>query len=528
MKKNLKKSAILIILIIIQSVIYIIAGSQKEYLHIDEVYSYGLSNYERVEIQDNEDFYDNWHTKEYFGDYLSIQEDEKGNYKPVYENQKNDVHPPIFYVLLRIAMECTGSRFTKWTGIILNIIVYAFITIFMYLILKKLLKEEKYSNEKASILAFMSSVILASVSNAIYIRMYAILTLNILITIFLHIKLLESEKINVKLLIEIGMCALIGVLTHYYYLFYLVVVYLIFLVKYLREKKTKELIYYTLTMAIAGITSLIIFPYSIQHMFFGYRGQGVISNLKSIKGILESVIPSIYNLNYYVFNNLLAVVVILIIGILIYNKILKKSKTEISQKNKQILKIMYLPTIFFFIMASISSPWKVLRYIVPVCGLIFVLTIYYLYKLLQNTSNEKISNIAVSVLLVLTLISPIIFKLEPELLYRDKKEIVQRLSDNSNIPNIYLYESSRGGFLDDLLLFSIVDESYIAKDIDYTIENIQKILKGKDISKGIFVFISENEKSDNILQTVKMATGLGKSEHLKKLNSCNVYYLSTF
>ena len=352
MKKNLKKSAILIILIIIQSVIYIIAGSQKEYLHIDEVYSYGLSNYERVEIQDNEDFYDNWHTKEYFGDYLSIQEDEKGNYKPVYENQKNDVHPPIFYVLLRIAMECTGSRFTKWTGIILNIIVYAFITIFMYLILKKLLKEEKYSNEKASILAFMSSVILASVSNAIYIRMYAILTLNILITIFLHIKLLESEKINVKLLIEIGMCALIGVLTHYYYLFYLVVVYLIFLVKYLREKKTKELIYYTLTMAIAGITSLIIFPYSIQHMFFGYRGQGVISNLKSIKGILESVIPSIYNLNYYVFNNLLAVVVILIIGILIYNKILKKSKTEISQKNKQILKIMYLPTIFFFIMAS--------------------------------------------------------------------------------------------------------------------------------------------------------------------------------
>ena len=126
----------------------------------------------------------------------------------------------------------------------------------------------------------MSSITLASCSNVVYIRMYALLTLEILITIFLHIKLLEQKKINPKLLVGIGISVLVGVLTHYYYLIYLVSLYLIFLIKYIKEKKLKNLLYYTLTMVISGILSLIIFPYSINHMFFGYRGQGVISNLK--------------------------------------------------------------------------------------------------------------------------------------------------------------------------------------------------------------------------------------------------------
>ena len=83
--------------------------------------------------------------------------------------------------------EFTKGYFTKWSGIVLNIIIYALVTIFMYLILKKLFKDDKNSNIKALILAFMSSITLASCSNVLYIRMYALLTLEILITIFLHI-----------------------------------------------------------------------------------------------------------------------------------------------------------------------------------------------------------------------------------------------------------------------------------------------------------------------------------------------------
>lgn len=62
---------------------------------------------------------------------------------PVYENQKNDVHPSFYYLLLRLAMNFAGNHFSIWTGIVLNIVIYLFITIFTYLILKRLLIHER-------------------------------------------------------------------------------------------------------------------------------------------------------------------------------------------------------------------------------------------------------------------------------------------------------------------------------------------------------------------------------------------------
>ena len=526
MKNKRIEILVIAILIIMQSIIYVIVGQQKAYLHIDEAYSFGLTHYAKIEIQDNEDFYNNWHNNKYYEDYLAVSKTEIGNYKPVYENQKNDVHPPLYYLLLRFAMELTPEHFSKWTGIALNIVIYAFITIFMYLILKKLFKEEKYSNEKSAILAFMSSIILASLSNAIYIRMYALSTLNILITVFLHIKLLESEKINPKLLICIGLSVLAGVLTHYYYLFYLFILYLIFVIKYIKEKKLKILMYYTLTMIISGVLSLIIFPYSIQHMFFGYRGQGVISNLKNISEILPSIFSQIYIINYYVFNNLLIIVVAGIVGILIYNRIRKKENLKNSKEKREILKIIYVPTIFFLLITAIASPWKVLRYVVPVCGLVFVIGIYYLYKLLKTIFKEKTSNIIICAFFCMILISPFIFDLKPELLYSDNKDIVQKLGEELNLPTIYLYNSQNGGFLGDILLFTKINESYIAKDIENIENDLPQILGNKDISNGIIVFINYEQDRENIINKVKETLNFAECQHLKRLTSCDVYYMN--
>ena len=188
--------------------------------------------------------------------------------------------------------------------------------------------------------------------------------------------------------------------------------------------------------------------------------------------------------------------------------------------------IINIPTIIFFIIATIASPWKVLRYIVPICGLAFILVIYYLYKLLQSISNEKISNILIGILLCITIISPIILKMEPELLYTDKKEIVQKLEGEYNLPTIYLFNSKNGGFLDDILLFSKIDESYIAKDINYSKEEIEKILEGKDISKGIIIFINERENNEKIINNVKEYLNLKNAEKLKQLNGCDIYFLN--
>lgn len=76
------------LIIVVQSVVYFLAGSAKAYFHMDEVYSYGLANYERVQLYETEDFYNTWHDGRWYDDYLTVGGEERGDLRLVYINQK--------------------------------------------------------------------------------------------------------------------------------------------------------------------------------------------------------------------------------------------------------------------------------------------------------------------------------------------------------------------------------------------------------------------------------------------------------
>ena len=520
MEKKKYEKIVISIILIIQTIIFIIIGANKSYIHMDEAYSLGLASYDKVEIQDNEDFYNTWHDGKYYEDYLCVNDDEIGQYKQVYENQKNDVHPPLYYLILRFAMGFHKNSYSKWPGIIINMIIYAFVTIFMYLILNKILKDKYKYKEKSAIIAMVSSLVLASITNVIYIRMYALSTLNVLITTYLHLILLDKKEVNYKLLTFIGVSALAGSLTHYYYLFYLAMIFIMFAIKYIKEKRYKELIAYTVTMCIAGVTSLIIFPYSIKHLFFGYRGQGALSKLTQISAFLKSIKMYIKKFNRHAFNGLLFILLALIVGLGIYKKVNKK---KIFENKNQYIKYIAIPTAFYTLLVSLSAPWIELRYIMPVCGLVFILIIYLLENVLENIFNEKNVFRILTVCLAIILITPIIFKMEPEEEFLDKRDIVEKVQNELNVPTIYMFNSNENRFLDDILLFSKLDNSYIAKDVECTDENINKILNGKDLSNGILVFINGGQNNDEMMEKIKNATGLNEWKWIKGLNACNIY-----
>ena len=520
MEKKKYEKIVISLILIIQTIIFIIIGANKSYIHMDEAYSLGLASYDKVEIQDNEDFYNTWHDGKYYEDYLCVNDDEIGQYKQVYENQKNDVHPPLYYLILRFAMGFHKNSYSKWPGIIINMIIYAFVTIFMYLILNKILKDKYKYKEKSAIIAMVSSLVLASITNVIYIRMYALSTLNVLITTYLHLILLEKKEVNYKLLTFIGVSALAGSLTHYYYLFYLAMIFIMFAIKYIKEKRYKELIAYTVTMCIAGVTSLIIFPYSIKHLFFGYRGQGALSKLTQISEFLKCIALYVYKFNRHAFNGLLFVLLLLILGLIIYKKVTKK---KIFENENKYIKYIAIPTAFYTLLVALSSPWIELRYIMPVCGLVFILIIYLLENVMQNIWSKKNIYKILIVVLVIILITPIIFKMEPEEEFLDKRDIVEKVQNELNVPTIYMFNSNENRFLDDILLFSKLDNSYIAKDVECTDENINKILNGKDLSNGILVFINGGQNNDEMMEKIKNATGLNEWKWIKGLNACNIY-----
>ncbi len=531
MQTKKREITVIAVILILQTLIYIICGGLKSYIHMDEAYSLGLSNYHRVEIQQNEDFYDNWHNGEYYNDYLSLQEDEFGEYSQVYENQKNDVHPPFYYLILRFAMGFAPEIYTHWHGVIINIICYAFITLLSYALLQRILKDENRAKEKSALFAFLGSLTMASLTNVLYIRMYALTALNILLIAYLHVKLRECKGNKAKWLVLISLSALIGSLTHYYYLFYLFALFLYQCYRYVRTKEYTTLRFYIGSMAVAGGLSLAIFPYSIQHMFFGYQGEGFISRLFNLQKMIDNIINYAWTVNQYGFNNALTFIAVGVIVLCCYRKKYRKDVKPLEETDEEkiiTLNSLIIPTLFYFIIVSAASPWIELRYVAAICINVFVLVFYYFHRLLKSLWETKtVNKIMCAVLAFMFVVLPVVTKQEPQsMYYRERADIVETIENNAHVPAIYVFDSRDNRFLDDILLFAKLESSYISFDKETTAEYYKSVLKDTDMSSGLFVFINNNQDNDSILSSLKSASGLDTCQWLKRLNACDVYYLS--
>lgn len=531
-----KEIFFLALILLLQSVIFLWAGSAKKYIHMDEAYSLGLSTYDKVEIEDNEDFFGTWHEGSYYMDYLVLDEDEAGDYSAVYNNQRDDVHPPLYYLLLRLALNFSVGEYSVWPGIAVNIIIYLFVTVVTYLILQKLFRGHSCCKEKSMILAFMCSVSLSSVTAVVYMRMYALAALWVLLTVYLHILLTEKGP-RLKLMAPIGLVALAGSLTHYYYLFFLAMTYLVIMVGYFYKKKWKSAVMYTVTMLAAAGASLAIFPYSIEHMFFGYRGEGAMENMSNSSSYFinlgQYLVLSGNSMNHILFP--LAAVILIGACILLYKlyylKDRSKKENGISEHKKAaVLRVMWLPTVFYFLLVSIASPWHALRYILPICPVIFILLMYAAVWIVQRIMDERIADRVLAFTLALMAAVPVIFGARPQELFPEKEEIVSKLEGEYNLPAVYFLNTESNRFLDDILLFAGLDESYIAEDaVTYTDnldeQTVSDIFAGKDTSQGVIVFINELQYHPAILQSVMDALGLESWVHLEHLNACDVYHV---
>ena len=76
-------------------------ANQKAGFFVDEIWSYGLanSNYHPFLYSDGA-LEHGWVNGEYFKNYVVADETHRFDYGSVFYNQKMDVHPPLFYIVL--------------------------------------------------------------------------------------------------------------------------------------------------------------------------------------------------------------------------------------------------------------------------------------------------------------------------------------------------------------------------------------------------------------------------------------------
>ncbi len=516
LSKKLSKKTIIIslaIIIIIQILARIYVGYKKEYFHIDEAYSYSLMNYDKIQITENDDFYDTWHTKDYYIDYLSVNSDEVWNLKPVYENQKNDVHPPLYYLLLRIVASFTIDGFTKWTGIILNIIIYVFSSIFIYLISKRVFKDEK----KALFTCLISGLCLGALDTTAYIRMYELVNLFILILTYIHMKLYDKKELEIKDVVTVGIVALLSSLTHYYTLIYMAVLFIIFVVKYIKAKEYKNLIKYISCFVVAAIVSLIIFPYSFKHMFMGYRGEGAMNSLFNSDTLYTDLAVYLYVLS----KGLVGYTFVALIILFIVLDVRKKGKIVDNDETK----LLIIPTAIYFVLVAKMSPYKELRYIMPIISVSMIYLIYVFSRLFELNFKQKTAQIATVALFTIITISPLFTGAHLDFTYTKMNHLAEKIEEKADVPALYVFNENKIRFLDDIYIFTELDNSYIMKYSNASEENIKNVLRQKDTSKGIFFIYNEDVKYEDIVKQIKEIYNYKTEERVQDLNAGGVLYL---
>lgn len=295
---------ILGVIILLSVSVAIFNGLRRNTYHVDEVWSYGFSNsinqkffYDwwingdipQEHVQTFESFFDNWQSGDFFRRYVTVQKGEEFRYDIPYKYQTTDVSPPLYYLLLHTICSFFPEKFSVWYGLIPNIIFFAFCILFLYCIGVKIFKNEKQALFAVAFWAFSR----AAFSDVNYVRMYMLETLIVLISFWLHLKIIEVKSTYAYLPI-ILIVNVLGFLTHnYVYVITFFMASIVCVILFIRSE-IKKILIFSITELSSVAISFFIFPSVITQMTrSGYTNE-----------FMNSTIDRIFSVNYLKFFNI--------------------------------------------------------------------------------------------------------------------------------------------------------------------------------------------------------------------------------
>ena len=551
------------IAIIITTIVMFVFIGQKKGWHEDEIFSYGSSNYkcdnlflnfgdkdslnqlidEKIVgknigetlknisyyLKNEDEFQDElnkkiaeekpiWKTKEQAKEYMTVSSDEIFNYWSVYYNQARDVHPPLFYMLVHLVSSICLNNFTKYIIFSINLIFY----IASCFVLKKILR--LFNKEELSwITVLLYGLSMGMISIVMFQRMYMMLTFFAMVYLYLNINIFKNSfEIDKKTKRKLTITVILGFLTQYYFCIYAALVAIISAICMIKNKKWDSLKRYVWCHVKAAIIGLILFPASIYHIFFSYRGAagGV------AEGSYLSRLQEYLKLIFYGFS-IPEILGYITLGIIIAMFI----RRIIIAKRKDIATLICLPIFLFVLVIAKIAPFINIRYISIVFPIIIIAVelgvVSSVKELMKTIKNNKIpqfirKNASIIILVVIALVSSGygLLKSKPEFLYTDYSKRIEIAEQYSNLKFVYIGQSPFNQ-LQDMEEFLRYDNSIIIntwqldrlKEIDGLDDNTEFIL-------NIKCWVSDFDKT---LKTVLENTGAKDYELLIDDGQSRVY-----
>lgn len=295
--------------------------------HSDEAWSYGFANslYDPfIYLDINDDIYlsdatekniNEWVPGKVFRDYLVVNTGEKFRFDSVINNKKGDISPPLYEIFIHLISSFFPNVFSWWFAFVINLACFFLIAILIIKI------GDLLTNKCVGFIsAAFYALSVGCYGNILFLRMYALLTAETLLFVYIFIKTIKDEyKVTWSRFIYIGLCVLTGSFTHFYFLLYAFLLMLFWSVGLLLNKRFFTVLKFGGLVLFWVVIFFLLYPSSIYRLMNAgtmYGNQKTFSYGRCLSDLLT------YFLNYvlgikWVVNRLFLVEVLPIVALIV-------------------------------------------------------------------------------------------------------------------------------------------------------------------------------------------------------------------
>ena len=414
-------------------ILMVVTISEKRNFHVDEVFSYGLSNHVGSTSLRFEEGVRYEPAQTPFMDYVAVSPSEKFDYANVWKNQVNDVHPPLYYVILHTICSLLPGSFSVWYAASINL-VFALLTLSYLRRLMRLLTDKEAIVNVVTVGFICSAGTLSAVS---FLRMYIMAMFWVTMLSYLYMKHI-SETCRAGFYVEAAVVTILGALTHYYCIVYAVLISVVFGLFLLGKKRWKETFLFCCSMAVAGGLSYLIFPAMLEHVFHGQRGTQSFRNFANSADRGERIGNFYSFLNNQMFGGKLSYLLIGIGLLAVFVALAKRVDRGAAERYL----LISIPCIVFFLLVSKTAVYQTDRYLVPIYGVVFAGVLCLALTLLENLWSPG-TVAAISCGLMALILWGSWHSAGWEYLYRETKDRMEMVEAHASADCICIYDGSR-------------------------------------------------------------------------------------
>lgn len=470
--------------VLLMGIAIVFCCAKKDFF-TDEIAQYGLSNsyynpFLRTIYDNNLD--DNIIYGKDLMNYVVVNKGERFAYDSVYYNQTQDVHPPLYYAVIHTICSIFYGTFSKWTGLVPNLIFLALMLVILYRFGVRLFE----SHRLGIMLMILYGTSTSATSNYTMVRMYQPLALLTLLLAYELLRLLQSDRPRlIYPAIFATVCA--GMLTHYFYLFYAFFA-CAFVFFYLLGKKYYKKLWRFSAAALLGVgVMVLIYPYILTSL----SGQGNLSVDYSLKRCVTDII----RMTLYMGRGMLLCAVVGAIGmLLLLLNALKNKKTQGTRtaypKNTVYAVLLLVPALLTFLVIALVGPleryaFHLTPFVVLFAGLIwaFVIQTY-------PQADKALGSNAIRGCYVVIAFCVVWFVYQPKFLYKDAGESYELAKQYHTSPCVYMNgTNAEVGIVGNLIQMSYFDD--ICLQANPWSDKIVEYIESHPDNETVVIYIAE-------------------------------------